>query len=250
MIRGIYTAASALRAATTQQGRLAHNLANIQTTGFKQTLTARQAYEARSMSQYDEYDNLRSGAMGALEQGLLIPEEIVDYSQGTLQSTNRPLDLALQGAGFFRIQTPNGERYTRDGSFHSDALGRMVTRDGYFVLNEQGQPIGLPAGELSVTPNGTIFVNAQLVDQLGIAVPVDGVELARENNNLYRGEGLQPVPPEQQNVQQGYLEGSNVDENAQVMEMMRILRLYEASQRTLQAHDRALDEAIAIGEVR
>jgi len=249
MIRCIYTATSALRAATMHQTRLAHNIANLQTTGFKQILTTRQAYAAQRVSEYNgDTAALVRGLDGSLEQGLLIPKEIVDFSQGVLQITDRPLDMALEGDGFFRIQTQDGERYTRDGSFHRDSLGRLVNRDGHFVLGDTGQPLTLPPGPVSVSADGVVAAAGQIVGRLGLATFADSAGLIRENGNLYRAEGP-ALPATNLRVQQGYLEGSNVDENTQMLEMMRVMRLYEASQRSLQTQDQTLNQVLAIGQV-
>lgn len=249
MIRGIYTSTSALRAATMHQARLAHNISNLHTTGFKQVLTTHQAYELQRLGEYSNEEASVMRGVGELESGLLIPEEIVDFSQGVLQSTERPLDLALEGPGFFRLQTPDGERFTRDGSFHSDPEGRLVSRDGHFVLDAAGQPILLPADQVAVTRDGQILAGDGTVIQLGLADFAEDAELVRDNQNLYRLEEGEPALALNVAVEQGYLEGSNVDENAQMMEMMRILRLYEASQRTLQMQDQSLTETLTIGEV-
>ncbi|HRJ43860.1 MAG: flagellar basal-body rod protein FlgF [Caldilineaceae bacterium] len=249
MIRGIYTATSALRAATMHQTRLAHNITNLQTAGFKQILTTHQAYENQRMGEYNgDTAALVRALDGGLEQGLLIPEEIIDFSQGALQVTDRPLDLALEGDGFFRVQAPEGERYTRDGSFHRDGLGRLVNRDGHFVLNEGGQPLTLPPGPLSVSPDGLVQAGGALAGRLGLLTFANTDDLIRENGNLFRAEAA-GTPSVGVRVQQGYLEGSNVDENVQMLEMMRIMRLYEASQRSLQTQDRTLGQALAVGEV-
>ena len=249
MIRGIYTATSALRAATMYQTRLAHNIANLQTTGFKQVLTSRQAYEAQRVGEYDgDTAALMRGLGGGLEQGLLVPAATIDFSQGALQMTDRPLDMALEGDGFFRLQTDKGERYTRDGSFHRDSLGRLVNRDGHFVLGDTGQPLNLAPGQVSVSPDGVVMAGGQVAGRLGLAAFADNAGLIRENGNFFRAEAA-AVPAANLNVQQGYLEGSNVDENVQMLEMMRVMRLYEASQRSLQVQDRTLSQALAVGEV-
>lgn len=249
MIRGIYTATSALRAATMQQTRLAHNVSNLQTTGFKQILTRREAYENLRMGEYDtDAASMIRGLDGGLEQGLLIPEEIIDFSQGVLEVTDRPLDLALEGDGFFRLQTADGERYTRDGSFHRDSLGRLVSRDGHLVLGENGQPLTLAAGPVNVSPEGIVLAGGQVAGRLGLASFADNGELSRENDNLFRAEAA-PLAADAVRVHQGYLEGSNAEESVQVMEMMRVMRLYEASQRSLQTQDRALSYVLSVGEV-
>jgi flagellar basal body rod protein FlgG len=249
MIRGIYTSASALRAATIHQGRIAHNLANLQTTGFKQLLTAREAYQLRTIGRYSADGTAYLNALGGLEQGLMVPEQITDFTQGNLDPTDRPLDLALEGEGFFRIQTPDGERYSRDGSFHWDSAGQLVTSNGYYVLGTNGQPVVIPPGLPSIQADGSIFVDDQLVGQIGVAEFANTDVLTLDNNNLFDGEGALALEPNTVSIKQGYLESSNVDENVQVLEMMRILRLYEASQRSLQIQDTALNSTLAVGEV-
>lgn len=249
MIRGIYTSASALRAATLHQGRIAHNLANMQTTGFKQILTAREAYQLRTIARYSAEGSQYVNALGGLEEGLMVPEQIIDFTQGNLDATDRPWDVALEGEGFFRIGTPEGERYTRDGSFHRDSAGQLVTSTGHYVLGTNGQPLVIPAGSPAIQADGSIYVNNQLAGQIGVAVFADTDALVMENNNLFQGEGAQIPAPNMVSIRQGYLESSNVDENTQVLEMMRLLRLYEASQRTLQIQDTALNSTLAVGEV-
>ncbi|MEZ4837370.1 MAG: flagellar hook-basal body protein, partial [Caldilineaceae bacterium] len=163
--------------------------------------------------------------------------------------TERPFDLAVEGNGFFRVQTPDGERYTRDGSFHRDTLGQLVTRDGFYVLGENGQPVVLPPGETSIQPNGAVFVDNQQVAQIGLADVDDPAQWVQEEFNLFSADAAAPLDPNTVSIKQGYLELSNVDENVQIVEMMRILRLYEANQRSLQVHDRALSNALSVGEV-
>ena len=249
MIRGIYTATAALRAAAIQQNRVAHNLANLETTAFKQVLTVRQAYEAQQLGQFDEHYELRRPGVGPLENGLLVPEEIIDFSPGTMKLTDRPLDLAIWGEGFFRVQTPEGERLTRDGSFHRDSAGNLVTRDGFSLLDQDGQPITLPPGIINVGRNGALFVDGEFAAQLGIATAPNPEQLVPDDNNLFQIDESQALPPEEIHILQGYLEGSNVDESTQVVEMMRILRLYEANQKTIQTQDRLLVELLSVGEV-
>lgn len=248
MIRGIYTSASALRAATMHQSRIAHNISNAETAGFKQILTTRQTYELQRLGEFSMDQEAFLSNVGGMEMGLLIPEEIVDLTQGNLEITERTLDFAIAGEGFFRVQTPDGERYTRDGSFHRDSQGSLVTADGHYVLNVAGQPIQLGEGPVNVTQEGLIYVNGEFADQMSLATFADQAALERENDNLFRSDAAAILDPNAAIVRQGYLESSNVDQNAQVLEMMRILRLYEASQRTLQVHDTALSELMVVGE--
>lgn len=250
MNRGIYTAASALRAATMHQTRLSHNIANLQTTGFKQVLTTHQAYQLNPLNEYRGDDSSLENTLGGFEQGLLVPEEIVDFSQGNLIQTERPLDFGLEGDGFFRLQTPDGERYTRDGTFHRDSQGLIVNADGFALLDSDGQPITLPPGEPSVTASGLVLSDEDIVAQIGLSAFDDPEAMIREEGNRFRVEEGSEEAPVTAQIRQGHLETSNVDENSQVLEMMRILRLYEASQRALQVQDSTLNQAIDIGNIR
>ena len=160
MIKGFYAAVSAMLVNANKQQLLSHNIANLQTPGFKQILSSVGDFMETSVN--SPAGNItRTGVqyVGMLGLGSMNRPEISDLTQGGLQSTGNPLDLALQGEGFFHVDTPQGDRYTRDGRFLRNADGDMVTIEGFHVLDANGQPINLPEGQTSVANDGTIWVD-------------------------------------------------------------------------------------------
>jgi flagellar basal-body rod protein FlgF len=248
MIKGLYAAASAMLVGVNRQNVLAHNVSNMDTPGFKQVLTSMDDfYNTPVLNPLTGTTNpLDTSFIGDLGLGVENSPEKIDFTGGALQQTGQPLDLAIQGDGFFQVRTPDGERYTRDGRFLQDAQGQLVTVDGYLVLDDAGQPIKLTAdGEISVSGDGTIFQNGTQVARLGLASFANpAAELVRDQGNAFIANG-QPTGQQTGVVAQGYLEASNV-EPAQVMtQMVQVARQYEAAQQMVQNQDELLGEAIS-----
>ncbi len=247
MIKGLYAAASAMLANLTRQEALAHNISNLDTPGFKQVLVSLEDF-AHSPVNYPPGSNSeiprREWFAGTLGLGVESSPQETDHADGGLKFTGQPYDLAIQGPGFFRVQTPDGERYTRDGRFLRDAQGGLVTVDGYQVLNDGGQPVTLADGELYIAPDGAISVNGQAAGRLGIAYFNDpAAELERDLPNTFRAEGA-PTGQAQGAVQQGYLEMSNANPSQLMTQMVSVSRAYEAAQQMVQVQDELLGQAI------
>lgn len=246
MIKGLYSAVSAMVMNATRQQVLSHNIANVQTPGFKQILTTATGF-MQGQAAYTN-GNLQASPInyvGTLGLGTQIGEEFIDYGQGAMQKTSNPLDVALQGNGFFTVQTPDGTRYTRDGRFLRDAENALVTVDGYQVLDDAGQPIELPDGEVSISPEGIISVNGTEVATLGIGVFADPeAELQHTEGNLFTGPAAstgEDVPQ----VVQGYLETSNANISQLMTQMVEVGRSYEAAQKLVQNQDELVGKTIA-----
>lgn len=246
MIKGLYSAVTAMVMNAARQQVLSHNIANLQTPGFKQILTTvgdfmqNQAVYVRKKPQANSLNYI-----GTLGLGSQIGSEYVDFAEGALQETGNPLDVAIQGNGLFRVNTPNGDRYTRDGRFLRDANNNLVTVDGFYVLDDAGQHIQLPDGDVSVAPDGTISVNGQNVAKLGIGVFANPeTELQHTEGNLFTGPAASTgtdVP----RVVQGYLESSNANPSQLMTQLVEVARSYEAAQKLVQNHDELLGKAIA-----
>ncbi len=246
MIKGLYSAVTAMVMNATRQQVLSHNISNMQTPGFKQILTTAEDF----MQNQAVYSNeLRAKGtidyLGLLGLGTQISDEYIDFEQGALQDTGNPLDLALQGNGFFTVDTPDGQRYTRDGRFLRDADNNLVTVDGYQVLDNAGQPIQLPDGDVSVGPDGAINVNGNAVATLGIGVFANPeTELQHTEGNLFTGPEAstgEDVPQ----VVQGYLEMSNANPSQLMTQLVEVARSYEAAQKLVQNQDELLGKTIA-----
>ncbi len=178
MDSGYYAAMTGLVARTQALDTAAGNLANAQTAGYRA-----------------ERDYFRSVLLGpdALDSQLgrtvnnfgLLGGDRLSMAQGALAQTGNPLDLAIEGEGFFQVQTPNGLRYTRDGSFHRTPGGLLVTADGASVLSAAGKTIPVPPGAPSVGANGVLSVAGGVVATIGVFTFPAGTELTAEGTNRY-----------------------------------------------------------------
>lgn len=252
---------SALFGALTQEFRLntiANNLANMNTTGFKKDKLAFVDVFTRFASDYlDPNDTVKKRILwpeAKVMSETRLSREYVDLSPGTLKLTGNSLDFAIEGEGFFKIQTPDGIRYTRDGSFKRDPkTGNLVTSHGNLVLGENG-PIEIPEnGVITVNENGEIVVNGDIVDKL-VVVSVSNIKaLKKIGNNLFlldRNKG-QEIPSKDVFVKQGYLETSNVQVVEEMVNMIETLRAFEAMQKTMQSSKEQDDKVILqVGSIR
>jgi len=246
MIKGLYSAVSAMVMNAARQQVLSHNIANLQTPGFKQILTTAEDF-MQNQAVYTSENTLYKSIdyLGTMGLGSKISAEYIDYEQGALQNTGNTLDLALEGNGFFTVKTPDGNRYTRDGRFLRDAENTLVTAEGFQVLDDAGQPIKLPDGEVSVTTDGAVSVNGTAVAQLGIGVfKAPGTELKHTEGNLFTGPTAS-TSDEIPRIAQGYLEASNANPSQLMTQLVEVARSYEAAQKMVQNSDELLGKTIA-----
>ncbi len=163
-----------------------------------------------------------------------------DFSEGIVKETGNPLDFALEGDGFFVVQTPQGPRYTRAGNFTLDAQRQLVTQDGYPVLGD-GAPIVLndTTGKgIWLSRDGNFMVDDTQVAHLDVVKFKNPQALERMGNNLYSSTNASgQAAPANTGVEQGYLEGSNVNPVEEMINLLDIYRAYEAQQKTLKAAD-------------
>ena len=252
MVRGLYTAASGALVAQSQADTIANNLANVNTSGFKRTLL--QVQSAPSMGVYmlqnDPSKTLggtpSSSFVGALGMGAQVMDTPAVFEQGGLQSTGNPLDLAIEGNGFFTLQTAQGVRYTRDGQFARDAQGYLVTMNGEQVLGRSGRPILLQAGNVQISENGDIHQNGQVVDSLRIVRFGNLAAVRPEGDNRFADTGNgRPALDAASTVNQGYLERSNANVVRSMVDLITAQRWFEANQKVIQTQDTANGYAIA-----
>ncbi len=258
MIKGFYAAASAMVTNMRRQNVLTHNIDNLETPGFKQILTSMDDFittpvstTSRSVNLPDLPAVLRSKGfnkltrIGDLGLGVMSGEEKTDFGEGSVQITNRDLDVAVLGKGFFRVQTDAGERFTKDGRFIKDSTGILKTVEGYNVLAEGGGTITLPTGAIGIANDGQITVDGVDVAKLGIAYFEDpATSLTRDGANTFTGTGAQTGSTEV-SVQQYALESSNADLTQIMTQMIQVNRAYEAAQRLVQQQDSLLGQSIS-----
>ncbi len=254
MLRGIYSAASAMLAAFQRQEQTAANLANINTPGYKRdTFVAR---SAPSVTEVRNFEGLLSVAyptrpfplkVGEVGTGVLNDPVITDFSDGDVRESGRELDLALIGPGYYEMRSADGATfYSRDGQFSRDSAGRLVDAHGNFVVGNDG-PIVVGFGSVTVAADGSVYADGQPVGQMWIReFPVDTPLRKTGNGNFI------PVDPNLTPafsdggtiVQQGAIEYSNVDPSRAVAEMLSATRSYEAAQRILQMSDAILERSV------
>lgn len=243
MIRGLYTSAAGMLSNLFRHETIIHNLANLRTVGYKADRATVTDFPSLLLTRINGDDP--GPEIGRAGTGISLAALTTTFSEGPLKLTDHPFDFAIGGDGFFRIQTPDGVRYTRDGRFHRDVDGRFITAEGYPVLGANG-PITLPEGPLTATPNGQLFVNDTFVDQLSLARFDDPAAIVKAGETNFASRGAEPqlMAANEMQVHQGYLEESNVDASQAVTEMMSVLRAYQASQRLVQFQDQINGQAV------
>ncbi len=240
-MRGVYSASSVMLACIDYQALIAKNLANANTPGYK-----------AERLRFDDFETLLLGLTAAdadpVGLGVAPLDAPVDLSQGPLKETERSLDLAITGAGFLTVQTPDGIRLTRDGGLGLSETRELVTASGYRVLGENG-PVVLPEGDITIRDDGAIFVGEAQVARLALAVVDDESTVTKVGENLIEATS-RPAGPGDYALHQGYLEGANVNLGDSVAKMMAVMRTFEAAQRVVVSQAETVDSAVLeVGKV-
>jgi flagellar basal-body rod protein FlgF len=243
MDSGYYAACAGLAAQTQALELVAHNLANLGTTGyrgeqttFRSLLAGREALVANGL-------NTAINNFGVLSGSRL------DLRSGSFAATGNPLDVAVAGSGFLTVQSPVqsavqsslGVFYTRDGSFHVTTAGQLVTSQGNTVLGEQG-PVTLPSGNVAISSDGTISVDGVVVDKLRLAEFPPGTSLTAVGNATYTAPEGSAVVAAESTVRQGMLESSNVSPTEGVVQLITVQRNAEMLSRAVSALDGQLNQ--------
>lgn len=226
MNSGFYSAFAGFAARMDALDVVANNLANANTVGFK---SQHEFY--RSFSAWLQ-PSLSTPINDVVNQFGILGGARLDLSQSTLEPTGNDTDVALQGPGFFTVQTKNGLRYTRAGNFSLNAQRQLVDASGDLVQGTQG-PIQIPSGKLAISPDGTVSVDGTLVSQLNVVDFAPGTQLVPEGNTYFVAPQATAKPAAEVNVQQGSLESSNSDPVRTTVELIDL-------QRTAQLMEKAI----------
>ncbi|MBN1636915.1 MAG: flagellar basal-body rod protein FlgF [Deltaproteobacteria bacterium] len=243
MDQGIYTAAAGARAMEDQLAVISNNIANTSTTGFKKDAIVFEQF-AKDL----DTAQLSPGQYRRTPVDVIARQYYIDLSQGSYKKTGRELDLAMVGDGFFVVQTQDGDRFTRSGSFMISPEGVLVNAQGHSVQGQSGE-ITLGAGRVKVDPSGTVSLNGATVDVLNI-VNVSGADLVRAADGLFTArEGVVPERIESPIIEQGSLEMSNVEPIKEMVGLINTQRAYEAFQKVIRSFDTTYSQSISsIGE--
>ncbi|HKN21106.1 MAG TPA: flagellar hook basal-body protein [Terracidiphilus sp.] len=227
MDSGYYAAMTGLVARTQALNTAAANLANAQTPGYR----AEREFFRSVVLGPDAADSELGATVN--NYGLLGGDRL-SMAQGALEPTGNPLDLAIEGQGFFMVQTPNGLRYTRDGSFHRAQNGQLITQAGEPVLSAAGQPILIPPGDVTVGADGAVSVAGGVVAQVGVFAFPAGTELTPEGANRYVApQGTTPTAAPNASIHEGAIEAANQDVVEGSLDLIMMQRQAEMMQRAL-----------------
>lgn len=225
MDSGYYAAVTALVGKMQALDLTANNLANANTTGFR---AQRERFQSVLTAAGDGTLSLSQ----AVNQYGMLSGSDVDLSQGEMQKTGGDLDLAIEGSGFFAVQTANGVRYTRDGAFRADKSGTLVDAAGDNVLGQTG-PIRLPAGPVSIADDGTVAVNDAVVGKLKLFEPKQAGVLVSAAGSQFTANPTDMKPATDVHIRQGALESANVTPVDGAIALVNLQRQAEMMQRVL-----------------
>jgi flagellar basal-body rod protein FlgF/flagellar basal-body rod protein FlgG len=227
MDSGYYAAMTGLVARTQALDTAAANLANAQTPGYR----AEREYFRSVLLGPDALDSQLGQTVNNF--GLLGGDRL-NMGQGALEQTGNPLDLAVEGEGFFQVETPNGIRYTRDGGFHRAQNGQLVTSAGELVLSTAGKPISIPPGDVTVGADGVLSVAGGAVATVGVFTFPQGAQLTPEGANRYVAPaGVAPTLSKNATVHQGAIEAANQDSIQGTLDLIVMQRQAEMMQKAL-----------------
>jgi flagellar basal-body rod protein FlgG len=269
VLRGIYTGASGMMAQMNRLDAVANNLANVDTMGYKRDTAIFKAFPEMLLRRTNDEGvyTFPIGSVdtmpivGKLGTGVELNEVFTEFSQGAMQSTGNEFDMALDGKGFFSVQTESGERYTRNGAFYLNNEGYLVNKKGDKVLGEEG-PIRLQKYNFMIDQSGVIWrdathagdaarlvsmydvkwENLERVDRLKL-IDFEELRYLKKQGDSYwldtPESGPATVIPDEARpkVRTGYLEASNVNAISEMVQMIEVNRAYEANQKTIQTHD-------------
>ncbi len=252
MLRGIYTSGMGMAIQNKNLEVISNNLANINTNGFKRDSAVFETFDQVLTRRINDWytPSDPSGRLGSMNLSNDVGVVFTDYRQGKIVNTDNPTDIAIANsdASFFVVEVTGEsgaeERYTRDGAFTLNELGVLVTKDGYTVKGEDGRPIVIDREDFSINKKGEVIQGQTLVGKLMIKTFKDTDNLRKTGDNLIRTEGEIEEAEFKGMIIQGSLETSNINPIREMVNMITVVRAYEASQKILGAQDETLGRAV------
>jgi flagellar basal-body rod protein FlgF len=238
MLQGYYSAATAMRTALQNQDILAENLAHAPVPGYRRQALSFEAYVAPS-------EPSSSAAPAQALHGTKLAQSYTTFTPGDYQHTGNPLELAIQGDGFFVLNGPNGPLYTRNGQFQLDINGQLVSHNGYAV-NGSGGPLRIPQNSATITvgQDGSVQAGTTQVGQVRVVSFADPRQLVRAGTTLFEAPaGVRPQASTA-SIRQGYRESANVQVVQEMVQMISGMRQYEAAAKALRSLSDAMQQRI------
>ncbi len=245
LIRSLNTAENAMLLEQNRIDALANNLANVNTSGFKQILTRVEEVTPQSPLM-DSNSTVSKYSAGPARAPVLQMYHALDNRPGSVQATGRDTDVAIIGQGYFEVQTEGGTAYTRHGSFIMDAEQRLTTPDGLSVMGERG-PIDLRGKEFSIANDGAIMVDGKITNRLKLVVFEDPTRLEHLGASLVKPPGdmeFRTLDTAEVVVAQGHLEGSNVNPIDTLIAMIAAQRAFEIQSKVMTTEDEMLEKSV------
>lgn len=232
----IETTTSSLQALSDQYHAIAHNLANVNTAGYKRRCSS--------------FVQLLQQAQTLSDIALIVDQVSIDFSQGALTRTGRPLDVGLEGKGFFVLETPEGPLYSRSGVFRTNAEGQLVDSSGRTVAGEAG-PIVIPTtastAAVGVSADGSISVAGRGVGKFRLVEFENEMDLVPVGGNCFRAPvDAVTTPATNTAVRQGFQEASNVRIVGELVGLITVTRLYEANLKAIQTQDETMKNILQV----
>ena len=254
MSYGLYAAVSGSMVQEKRMEILSNNLANVNTSGFKEDRPIfREFYnKVQNTIMLTDTDSQGSSMLAQkMNMGYLTFSGVkTDFSAGDMKYTGNPLDVAINGPGFFVVDTPRGELYTRMGNFSLNDKGELVTHEGY-TLKGKGKSIKIEGTEITIDRKGAVTVDKVEVDTLKLVDFEDYTALRKVGDNLFEDSGGNVRKAEECEIKHRTLELSNINIVKEMVKMIDVLRLYESYQKVIQSLDettsRATREVGAVG---
>ncbi|HWQ78027.1 MAG TPA: flagellar hook-basal body protein [Anaerovoracaceae bacterium] len=224
MIRGLYAAAAGVFTQQKALNVISNNIANASTAGYKSQATVESSFGEHLINRMSELESVAKKDIGSWSYITVNSSEYTDFSQGSLESTGRPVDMAINGDGFFLVESETyGPVLTRNGQFEIDSDGELYLPGVGKVLNDGESTISLESGNFTVSPTGTIFVDGDEADNLYIVKPAEETVMKSVGNGVFQieeGGSYDQVEEGTYNVMQGTLEKSNIN---MAQEMSRLI---------------------------
>jgi flagellar basal-body rod protein FlgF len=241
MVKGLYTSSEGMIPLMAKQDQIANNLANINTVAYKKSKLL-----VKSFTQFLQNDLKQP----FVNDKIAIDQVVIDFQQGPMKQTDNPLDVAIEGEGFFCVETPGGIRYTRDGNCSINRDGELVTAAGYPLLGKTGQGdqrhIKVEGNNINILADGTVSVDGEEAGVLRLVNFSKPYALEKQGDSLYRiaTAGVTAFDASGCKLQQGFLEISNAEPVESMVEMIAAFRNYEANEKSIWAQNETLGKAV------
>lgn len=249
MFRSIYASGTAMLTQEKRMDIISNNVANANTTGFKEDELISRSFRDELISRLDETNMVNKvREVGPYNHGIHVDQVITAFGGGAMIDTQNYTDAAIEGDGFFVLNTNEGERYSRNGEFKVTNEGILVNQNGFAVLGQNGQ-INVGNGEFKINRSGDVYnSDGEYVDTIRLAAFDNNALLRKQGDNLYYNTTAN-MQESTATIRQGFIEGSNVNMVSAMVDMIKTYRNYETNQRVIQSIDGIAAKTVELGKI-